>query len=113
MSVSINELRDILNEGRGGGFVEEVIGAEGGRFMRDIDYEEFMKEQGRKRQSLKGGRPPSRRFRERATDEEQMAMYARRQKRLWDIWRSWGVVRIERGQADGPQPDGVERRMIR
>ena len=103
MSVSIDELRDILNEARGGGLVEEVIGAEGGRFMRDIDHEEFVQEHG-----LKDGRPPSRRFRERPTDEEQMAMYAKRQKRLWDIWRSWGVVRIERGQADGPQPGGAD-----
>ncbi len=59
-----------------------------------------MKEQSLKRQSLKETRPPSRRFRERPTDEEQMAMYARRQKNLWDIWRSWGVVRIERVEGE-------------
>ena len=75
--------------------------------MRDIHYEEFVKEQSLKQQSLKGERPPSRRFRERPTDEEQMAMYARRQKHLWDIWRSWGVVRIERGAGEEPQSNRV------
>lgn len=69
--------------------------------MREIDYEALLEEQARRRIAV-----PSRRSRARPTDEEQLRMYARRQGRLEEIWRSWGVVRIERADDLAPRSEG-------